>query len=52
MTKPRPRVTPFGEADKARAEAERWLKYRLQKNLTKEAVNPPFAKCLIAWKVR
>jgi len=32
MTKPRPRVTPFGEADKERAErAERWLEYHFKK---------------------
>ncbi len=32
MTKPRPRVTPFGEADKVRAEkAERWLEYHFKK---------------------
>lgn len=32
MTKPRPRVIPFGEADKERAErAERWLEYHFKK---------------------
>jgi hypothetical protein len=32
MQKPRPRVTPFGEADRVRAErAERWLEYHFAK---------------------